>query len=344
MPKITAKKICLIRTSALGDTVHALALANGLRKGYPGADITWILQPLPYDMVKYQKNIDRFIIFHRNRGIAAYKDLKKQLKNERFELVVIPQVSFRSSFITTLVNADIKLGFDFRRSRELAWLFSNRHIPYKTPVHVQDQFFEFLGYLEINTGMPQWNFTFTEEELEWQKAFFKKIARPAISFVIASSHPDKDWAPEGYAEVMDYVDQVLDFQPLIAGGPSLREHTIAQKISNQCRSAPVVALEKPIRTTLLQLAGSALVVSPDTGPLHAAVALNVPTIGLYGYSDPRRCGPYKKYHDLLIDKYNDPEDGQSRITRKTRKNRMSQITVQEVIAKIKLALDKYLKS
>jgi heptosyltransferase I len=344
MPKICAKKICLIRTSALGDTVHALALANGLRRGYPDAHITWILQPLPYEMVKHQKNIDRFIIFHRNRGIATWKDVNEQLKNERFDLAVIPQVSFRSSFITALVRADIKLGFDFRRSRELAWLFSNRHIPARKSGHVQDQFFEFLDYLEIKRDAGQWDFAFTADELQWQKAFFDKIGRPAISFVIASSHPDKDWMPQAYAEVMDYVDCDLNLAPVIVGGPSAREHKIAEKILNQCRSKPVVALEKPIRNTLLQMAGSRLVVSPDTGPLHAAVALNVPAVGLYGYSDPRRCGPYKKFLDLLIDKYNDPKDAHLPITRKTRKNRMNQITAHEVITKIKLGLEKYVKS
>ena len=70
-----------------------------------------------------------------------------------------------------------------------------------------------------------------------------------------------------------------------------------------CKKEPVIALEKPIRKTMMQLAGSRIVVSPDTGPLHMAVALNTPTIGLYGYSNPKRCGPYRKYHDLLIDKY-----------------------------------------
>jgi heptosyltransferase I len=343
MPKIRAEKICLIRTSALGDAVHALALANGLRRGYPDAHITWILQPLPYEMVKYQKSIDRFVIFHRNKGFAAWKELNEQLKNERFDLAVIPQVSFRSSFITALVRADIKLGFDFNRSRELSWLFINRHIPPKKPVHVQDQFFEFLDYLGIENKNSRWDFAFTQNELDWQKTFFKNIGRPAIAFVIASSHPGKDWFPEGYAEVMDYIDRTLDFQPFIVGGPSPREHKIAGEILDHCKSRPIIALEKPIRNTLLQLAGSAIVVSPDTGPLHAAVALNVPTIGLYGYSDPRRCGPYKKFHDLLIDKYNDPGDDDSPITRKTCKNGMHRISAREVITKINLGLEKYVK-
>ncbi|MFO7962490.1 MAG: glycosyltransferase family 9 protein [Desulfobacterales bacterium] len=341
MPNFSAEHICLIRTSALGDTVHALALANGLKKGYPDARLTWILQPLSYDMVKHQPNIERFIIFERAGGIRAWTDLHRQLKKERFEIAVIPQVSFRTSFLSALVRADIKVGFDFRRSRELSWLFTNRHIPPRTPGHVQDQFFEFLKYLGIDPFPPEWNFTFTSEEMQWRDRFFSRIGRPVVSFVIASSDPGKDWLPARYAAVMDHVDRFLECQPMLIGGPTRREADLARIITRNCNSKPVIALEKPIRRTMLQLSGSALVVSPDTGPLHAAVALNVPTVGLYGYSDPRRCGPYRKFQDLLIDEYNDPENPGSPIRRKTRKGRMTRITPEAVIEKIELGLGRY---
>ena len=93
---------------------------------------------------------------------------------------------------------------------------------------------------------------------------------------------------------------------------------------------------------ILQLSGSSMVISPDTGPLHIAVALNVPTVSLYGYSDPRRCGPYKKYRELLIDKYTDPGEENAPITRRTRSNRMHLITPEEVIEKIELGIEKYI--
>jgi len=341
MPNISAKKICLIRISALGDTVHALALVNGLRKGYPDAHLTWILQSLPHEMVKYQPNIDRFIVLNPNGGLKSWRNLNQQLKDERFDLAIILQVSFRASLITALVRADIKLGFDFKRSRELNWLFTNRRIPPHEPQHVQDQFFEFLDFLEIKDYPVEWNFAFSDEELKWRHRFFQTIDRSVIAFVTATSDPLKNWHPKGFAQVMDYVDQTLNFQPMIIGGPSPREHQIAEYILNQCRCTPVVALEKSIRRTLLQLSGAVLVVSPDTGPLHAAVALNVPTVGLYGLSDPRRCGPYRKFHDLLIDQYTDPGKENLPIRRKTHHHRMKKITPEEVIEKIKYGIGKY---
>ncbi|MBS3810168.1 MAG: hypothetical protein KGY38_08445, partial [Desulfobacterales bacterium] len=110
MPKFHAEKICLIRTSAVGDTVHALALANGLKKGYPEASLTWVLQNIPYEMVKHQPAVDRFITFERNAGADGWLNLIRRLKKERFDLAVIPQASAKASLITLLTPAKVKLG------------------------------------------------------------------------------------------------------------------------------------------------------------------------------------------------------------------------------------------
>jgi len=341
MPKINAQKICLIRTSALGDTVHALAFVNGLRKGYPDAQLTWVLQKLPHDMVKHQKNIDRFITFDRNADLKSWFKLFGQLRQESFDLVIVPQVSAKASLLALFVRSKNKLGFDFKRSREGHWLATNRHISAGPARHVQDLYFEFLDYLEIKNYPIEWNFTFTEDERTWQRAFFNQLKRPTMGFVIASSSQDKDWDIKNYAKAADYVDRELNMQPLLIGGPSGLEKDRAEAICRLCRNAPVMALEKPIRHTMLQIDGCRMIVSPDTGPLHMAVALDVPTIGLYGFTDPRRCGPYGKYHDLLINAYADPGEENKPITRITRPGRMARITPEMVIEKIEQGLTAY---
>jgi len=325
----------------LGDTVHALGLVNGLRKGYPNAHLTWVLQKLPYDMVKHQKNIDQFIVFDRKGDIHSWLNLFLRLRQETFDLLLLPQVSAKANVIALFTRAKVKVGFDMKRAREFHSLVVNHRISPCATRHAQDQFFEFLDYLDIRNYPGEWNFEFTESELAWREAFLKQFKRPVISFVIASSSREKDWAPEKYAQVIDYVDKTLDMQPMLVGGPSAVENEIANQIIALCQSKPFIALEKPIRNTMLQMSGSAIVVSPDTGPLHIAVALNVPTIGLYGYSNPKRCGPYRKYLDLLIDKYNDSGEENAPITRQTRPGRMNAIVAEEVIEKIKLALTKY---
>lgn len=340
MPRIEAEEICLIRLSSLGDTVHALSLANGLRRGYPDARITWILEPVPCEMVRYQPAVNQFVVFDKRSGLKAFRRLRNDLAAQRFDLLLVPQVSFRSSFAAAMVRAGVKLGFDRRRAREMHSLFTNRHIPPRPIRHAQDQMFEFLEYLEIPNDSPEWGFVFTDEELIWRQEFFGRFEQPAISFVVNTSNQLKNWTAERFAKVMDGVSK-RGFQSLIVGGTSLREHNISDRIKSLC-SAPVhIGLEPSIRKTMLQLSGSQAVVSLDTGPLHAAVAMNIPTIGLYGYSDPRRCGPYRKYRDLLVDTFTLTGEESDPVSRRTKPGRMSLITPEEVLQKIDLALAHY---
>jgi len=212
------ERILIIRLSALGDVVHTLAFINRLRRAKPSAHLTWILQPLTYDLVKHQDNVDRFVVFDRKGGFGAYSKLYRELRGEVFDLVFMLQVSLKASLISLCAKGQVKLGFDFRRSRELQWLFSNRRIPYHEPSHVLSQFFEFIDYLNLPDCPLDWAIRFTDEELAHKEAFFKAIPRDVVAFVIASSNPEKDWTVEGYAQVMDAVDEKLGLQPMIVGG------------------------------------------------------------------------------------------------------------------------------
>jgi heptosyltransferase I len=87
--------------------------------------------------------------------------------------------------------------------------------------------------------------------------------------------------------------------------------------------------------------GSALVISPDTGPLHMAVALDTPAIALMGYTNPKRVGPYRKFHDLLIDAYGDPGEDYP-ISMDYRTGRMERIGVRDVMEKVEVWREKYM--
>jgi heptosyltransferase I len=338
--RFPARRICVVRTSALGDVIHALAMVNGLRAGYPEAHITWVLHPVPWQAVREQPGIDRFVVFPR-RGLAGWFHLRRELAGARFDLLLLPQVSFKAGLVAALARADVKVGFDRGRSRELHGMFVDHRIPPRPPGHVQDAYLEFLDYLGIEGYRPEWRIAFSGEERAEQGRFFAALGRPAVAFVVASSNPEKDWPAASFARVMEHVAR-RGLRPLIVGGPSPRERAVAVAITATCRAEVANGLTESVRATLWQLAGSALVVSPDTGPLHAAVAMDVPTIGLYGYSDPRRCGPYRRFQDLLIDHFNDPGEDEDRpVRRVTRQGRMARIRPEDVIERIELGLTRY---
>jgi heptosyltransferase I len=82
------------------------------------------------------------------------------------------------------------------------------------------------------------------------------------------------------------------------------------------------------------------VLSPETGPLHMAVALERPVISLMGYTNPKRTGPYRRYHDLIVDAYGDPGEDYA-ISMENRPGRMKRIETRHVLDKIALWRDRY---
>jgi len=81
------------------------------------------------------------------------------------------------------------------------------------------------------------------------------------------------------------------------------------------------------------LDGSALVLAPDTGPLHMAVALDRPVISLMGYTNPKRTGPYRRFHDLIVDAYGDPGESYP-MSMENRFDRMPRISVRDVLDRV----------
>ncbi len=243
------------------------------------------------------------------------------------------QVYFKAGVVTAFTRAPVKLGFDRSRARDLNWLFTNRRIPPHAGQHVQDQYFEFLTALGIPFEPVVWDLGPWPAEHAWQRAFYANMERPAAAIVVATSKPEKDWPPERWAEVADALYHDFDLQPVLVGGRSPRELRAERAILERSTVSPRSALGSGLRNLVGIMDGAALVLSPDTGPLHAGVALDRPVVSLLGYTNPKRTGPYRKFHDLMIDAYGDPGEDYP-ISMENRPGRMPRIRVRDVLDRV----------
>jgi heptosyltransferase I len=71
-----------------------------------------------------------------------------------------------------------------------------------------------------------------------------------------------------------------------------------------------------------------------------SVALNRPVISLIGYTNPKRTGPYRRFHDLIIDAYGEPGEDYP-ISMENRPGRMKRIETRDVLEKIQLWRERY---
>jgi heptosyltransferase I len=340
MSRVPLNRVCIVMMSAVGDAVHVLPVITAIKRANPKAHITWVLQPGPATLVRGHAYLDEIILFDRSAGLRGFLDIRRVLRDRAFDLVINLQVYFKAGIITSFTHAPVKLGFDRARARDFNWLFTTDKIVPHAMQHVQDQYFEFCDWLKIPHEPVEWGLGPWENEREWQRDFYAKIERPAVPIVVATSKPDKDWMPERWAEVCDALDSDFGMQPVLVGGRSPREEHAERVILERARAKPISALGSGLRKLVSIFDGAALVISPDTGPLHISVALDKPVISLIGYSNPKRVGPYLKFRDLMIDVYGEPGEDYP-VTMENHTGRMSRISVRDVLDKIELWRTRY---
>jgi len=139
---------------------------------------------------------------------------------------------------------------------------------------------------------------------------------------------------------VDLLERDLGVRTVLVGGRSPRELAAAETIRSLAKHPPLDLLEWDLRRLVYLISRADVLVSPDTGLLHAGIALNTPTVALMGYTNPKRVGPYRRFPDLLIDAYGDPGEDYP-VSAEYRPGRMERITPEHVVEKVELALRRY---
>jgi heptosyltransferase I len=161
-----------------------------------------------------------------------------------------------------------------------------------------------------------------------------------VALVVGTSKPAKEWPAERYAQLADRLHDELGARTVLVGGRSPREVEAAATIRRLARHPPLDLLEWDLRRLVYLIDRADVLVSPDTGPLHVGVALDTPSVALIGYTNPKRVGPYRRFQELVIDAYGEPGEDYE-VSAEYRLGRMERIEVDEVLRRVRLALERY---
>jgi heptosyltransferase I len=338
------KDVCIVLLSGIGDVVHGLPLALDLKDRDPTVRVTWVAERAPAQLLLHHPAVDRIVEFDPRGGIGGVLALRRAMADVRADITLNIQRYLKSFWPTWFSEAPVRVGLAPSKTSD-GIRFAHTHVMEEGPwKHSQDLFLDFRGALGIDRDAPvRWDLTFSTAEEHDRRAFFGTLGgRPVASLVVASANPRKDWPAERYARLADALDHDFGFQVVLLGGPSQRERKAAAVIRSLTSSAPVEALADSVRQLMVRVSGSALMVAPDTGPLHIAHALDVPVIGLFAHTNPWRVGPWRRFHDLVVDRYTEPGDEPDPSAYLPKDDRMDTITVADVLARAEVARSTYL--
>lgn len=332
--------LCVVLLSGLGDVVHGLPVINALRDANPSMRVTWVAEPMPAQLLVHHPSVDRVIEYRRADGVSGVRKLLTDLRAAGpFDAAINFNVYFKSIWPTLLSGAPRRIGFDRARSFEGVWLSANEHLRPNPRAHTADMFLEFAAHLGVEVVSADWRIRFTRAELDEQRAFFEGFSgKPVATVIPASATHKKDWLSERWAEVVDGLS-ARGFEVVLAGGPGAREQAIGQEIVAAASAKVEWAMGDSVRRLAWIIAGSQLVVAPDTGPVHIARAFDVPVVGIYGHTNPWRVGPWRAYENLWVDHYT--EGAPDPANRTPKWDVMPGIASAEVLARVDLAVREY---
>ncbi len=335
--------VCILRLSAIGDVCNAQAAIMALKNAAPDTRLTWIIGKTEASLVGDTPGIE-FIIFDKSRGLAAYRDLKRQLRGRRFDALLMMHASMRANLASRMIRADRRIGFDKARAKDFQFLFSNERIDARQCQHVLDGFLQFVEQLGVSNPRPNWAIVNSDESTMTQY-IDRTDSRPVVLISPCTSQRSRNfrnWSAANYAAICDYVVWKFKARVFLTGGGSELEQEYSDEISARCAEAPLSLIGKTGLKELYALIKAAdLLICPDSGPLHMAVAAGTPVVGLYASSNPARTGPYRS-RELVANsyaeaarKYLDKDVAELAWGERIRDpNVMSQISPEQVVAKI----------
>lgn len=301
-------RILISKFWGLGSLVEATPAFRAVRRRFPKARITFLTLRRNRGVFDYYPHFDE-ILYMRDRSIpqilGEFFKLPRLLRRRRFDLVLdMDPVGRFCALVTFRSGAPIRVGFATpRQYREKLY---TRTVPLNEDQHVRRIFLDLLTGIGVD-----------ERDLTLDPIAVDETARANVSRLLqghgvaetdvlvginvnaSDVAKERRWPPENFARLAQALAREKGVRVVMFGGPDEVDYVtrVAERVE-----APVINAAG--RTTLLEMAELAgrcrLFISNDSGPLHVAVAMGVPTISFFGPETPKRYGPIGPRHRVFF--------------------------------------------
>lgn len=302
-------RILLIRPDHIGDLLFVTPAVRLLRTAFPDAYLACMVGPWAKAVLENNPHLDEIIVcpfpgFTRRPKdslLAPYQLLYEwaaKLRAWCFDLAIVLRFDhWWGTLLAYLAGVPYRLGYAIAECAP----FLTMAIPYVSQRHEVEQNLALAeqAIRDLHRHIPpepgHLEFFVTEQDRQ-QIARYLSEHGVALEEAIVVIHPGagapvKEWRPEAFAQVADAIVERWHARVMLTG--SYDDLDLAWSIYAHMRNDPIVAVGD---TTLGQLAAlfqrSRLVIGPDCGPLHLAVAMGTPTVHLYGPADSHKFGPW----------------------------------------------------
>lgn len=333
-------RVLIARMSAIGDTILTTPVACRLRDAFPGAHLAWVVEEKSSRFVEGHPAIDETIVLPRGWFVTPTRilQLRRRLRPMRFDAAIDCQSITKSSLACWLSGAPLRIGCKGKYGSELSPLLNNRLVKPRRP-HLTDRSLELLKPLGLSAASEPY------EPVRWDLP-----TCPGAEQAVAGWTPDeafavinpgatwdsKLWEMTRFGEVAERIGRQRGLRSIVVWGGE-RESRWADQIVAASNGWATKAPNTSLQELAAVLRQARLLLSSDTGPMHLAVAVDTPTVGLFGATHPDACGTYGAPHEAVLKRF---QPGGRKARRYADNAAMREITVDDAWQACRRVIDR----
>jgi ADP-heptose:LPS heptosyltransferase len=285
-----------VKPRGIGDIVLSTILLDNLAAAFPDAEIHYFVENFARDAVEDLPLVEKAITTKRKESPLA---MAKKLRAERYDLIIDSWSNPRSAQAVLLSGARYRVGYAYR----------GRRYAYNLPVwhrrgrkaHAAESNLPLLRFLDLPTVSKRVHYNVPNRALEEARRFIEEKFPDATT--VAGVAPAGGWASkrcdkEKWAEFGAALVEELDASIVVVWGPGDEEDAeyIERALGDRAARIP----KTTVKEMSAYLAACDVVLANDSGPMHIAAAVGVPTLGVFGPTNPEAHGPYSPVSGYVI--------------------------------------------
>lgn len=290
-------KILIRSANWIGDAIMSTPTIRAIRRNFPGSHISILAKPWVAPLYKNNPDIDEILIYDaekKHKGVIGKFHLARDLNPYCFDLAILLQNAFEAALITFLAKIPNRLGYN-TDARTLLLTHPIRLDPARKKMHQIDYYLGIMEGAGLQTFGREQTLILSEDEKQSAEAILRNYGFAANDTIIginpgAAYGTAKRWFPERYAELCQRLMNQFNCKFIILG--SRQDRDVADFIDRKIgRNTANLCGQTSLRDAFALIGKCRLFITNDSGLMHAAAALNVPQIAIFGSTNHTTTAP-----------------------------------------------------
>lgn len=289
------QKILVMQLRRIGDVIFTLPVIGVLRRAFPDAKIDFLVEPPADELVRLNPYLNETLVYEKKDAWKWIGEIRKR----KYDVLLDFLANGRSLFLTFLSGAKEKVGFKGPITRRVVYSTTVESSANQFIVQHKIDLLGGISALKNSSFSREWNWDLEipqEAKLKaktWLQQYQGKNEKKLIGFAPVHRHPVRAWLAERFAETARKLVE-RGFLVLFLSGPG-EEESIQNIASKVARNALVYSAKNLLEISAM-IHCCQILIANDNGLQKIALALGVPTLTIFGPTNPNSILPSDSRH------------------------------------------------